>query len=313
MAISRGRKAKKKDSDARRAIHGAKSTLGRRKAEATRSLEDLGRVKLEAWGKDLEAFVEAFSVIRHVRLQGTMVGDQPLQEVNKAQLAQWQDISIKAQEILGGGATAVGTGALVGFASYGGAMTLATASTGTAISSLSGVAATNATMAWFGGGSLASGGLGMAGGTAVLGGLVAGPALLVTGVVMDANAKKKLANAEANLAQARKAAASMATASGALSAVRKISDQFSEVIGEVRAQLRKATRSVRKIVEDSGNDYRNYTDEQKSMVILSVQLAQLLKGLVEKPMMTKTGKLKRGLAKEVTSARKMLADATVAA
>lgn len=60
---------------------------------------------------------------------------------------------------------------------------LATASTGTAISTLSGVAATNATLAWFGGGSLATGGLGMAGGTAVLGGLVAVPAIIIIGLI----------------------------------------------------------------------------------------------------------------------------------
>ena len=47
--------------------------------------------------------------------------------------------------------------------------TVGTASTGTAISSLSGVAATNATLAWLGGGTLAAGGLGMAGGAIVLG------------------------------------------------------------------------------------------------------------------------------------------------
>ena len=37
-----------------------------------------------------------------------------------------------------------------------------------AISSLSGIAATNATLAWIGGGSLASGGLGVLGGTIIL-------------------------------------------------------------------------------------------------------------------------------------------------
>jgi hypothetical protein len=60
---------------------------------------------------------------------------------------------------------------------------LATASTGTVISTLSGAAATNATLAWFGGGSLATGGLGMAGGTAVLGGLVAVPAIIIIGLI----------------------------------------------------------------------------------------------------------------------------------
>ena len=47
--------------------------------------------------------------------------------------------------------------------------TVGTASTGTAISSLSGVAARNATLAWLGGGTLAAGGLGIAGGAIVLG------------------------------------------------------------------------------------------------------------------------------------------------
>ncbi|WP_207797903.1 hypothetical protein [Shewanella xiamenensis] len=49
-----------------------------------------------------------------------------------------------------GGSTALGAWGLVSL--------IGSASTGTAISSLSGVAATNATLAWFGGGSLATGG-----------------------------------------------------------------------------------------------------------------------------------------------------------
>jgi hypothetical protein len=69
---------------------------------------------------------------------------------------------------------------------------LASASTGTAISSLSGAAATNATLAWFGGGSLASGGLGIAGGTAVLGGLIVIPALIITGLIQYKSSLKKV-------------------------------------------------------------------------------------------------------------------------
>jgi hypothetical protein len=66
-----------------------------------------------------------------------------------------------------GGTTAVGAWGVVSL--------VGSASTGTAISSLSGVAASNATLAWFGGGSLAAGGAGMAGGFWVLGGIIAAP------------------------------------------------------------------------------------------------------------------------------------------
>ena len=77
-------------------------------------------------------------------------------------------------------------------ASWGTVASLGFASTGTAISSLSGAAATNATLAWFGGGSLATGGLGMAGGTAVLGGIVAIPAVLITGLIQYKSSLKKV-------------------------------------------------------------------------------------------------------------------------
>ena len=53
------------------------------------------------------------------------------------------------------------------------ATTFGTASTGTAISALSGAAATNAALAWLGGGALAVGGGGMAAGNAFL--ALAGP------------------------------------------------------------------------------------------------------------------------------------------
>lgn len=53
------------------------------------------------------------------------------------------------------------------------ATTFGTASTGTAISALSGAAASNAAIAWLGGGALATGGGGMAAGQALL--ALAGP------------------------------------------------------------------------------------------------------------------------------------------
>jgi len=55
-----------------------------------------------------------------------------------------------------------------------------TASTGTAISTLGGAAASNATLAWLGGGALAAGGAGMAGGTLVLGSIALAPVVAIS-------------------------------------------------------------------------------------------------------------------------------------
>lgn len=91
-------------------------------------------------------------------------------------------------------AGAVGAGASAQAAALWGVSTYASAGTGTAIASLSGAAAQNATLAWFGGGPLAAGGGGVAVGGAVLGLVTIIPALLVGGMtigVVGARTKTK--------------------------------------------------------------------------------------------------------------------------
>jgi hypothetical protein len=95
------------------------------------------------------------------------------------------DMAISATKgAVAGVSTALGTWALVG--------TFGVASTGTAIGTLSGAAASNAILAWLGGGSIAAGGGGIAAGTAVLGGLVAIPVLAVSGLFQHLAANKKI-------------------------------------------------------------------------------------------------------------------------
>ncbi|MFG3196252.1 hypothetical protein ACGFYT_08970 [Streptomyces sp. NPDC048208] len=75
-----------------------------------------------------------------------------------------------------GGAAGVAAGGAAAYGAFTAAALFGTASTGAAISTLSGVAATNATLALLGGGTLAAGGAGMAGGALLLTGMVAAPA-----------------------------------------------------------------------------------------------------------------------------------------
>ena len=111
------------------------------------------------------------------------------------EIKQLENMVSNSLEITSGLIKGVTSGTLVAFCAYGSVGMLASASTGTAISTLSGAAATNATLAWLGGGSLAVGGGGVALGTAVLGGIVAGPLVAITGLVMDSNAEENLTEA----------------------------------------------------------------------------------------------------------------------
>ena len=79
---------------------------------------------------------------------------------------------------------AIGTGTVGIVTAFG------SAGTGAALSSLTGSAYIHATLAALGGGTLASGGLGMLGGVAVLGAVVLAPALAVTGYITDKQLNK---------------------------------------------------------------------------------------------------------------------------
>ena len=89
-------------------------------------------------------------------------------------------------------ASGVGAGVAAQAGALWGVSAFASASTGTAISSLSGVAAQNAILAWFGGGAVAAGGGGVAAGGVVLGLVSVVPGLLVGGMTMGVvGARKK--------------------------------------------------------------------------------------------------------------------------
>lgn len=101
---------------------------------------------------------------------GVAITTQTLQKAEKFNAGMNSAISVGVGSIAGG-TMAVGAWSVVTL--------LGSASTGTAISGLSGAAATNATLAWFGGGALAAGGTGIVGGMTVLGGIVAIPLVYV--------------------------------------------------------------------------------------------------------------------------------------
>lgn len=114
--------------------------------------------------------------------------DNSNMEITSFTAEELSEVSVGAAVLLGGlGGAAVGTAG--GFAAAGATtsavMALGTASTGTAISTLSGVAATNATLAALGGGVVAAGGGGMALGATILGASTLGVGLLIGGVVFS--------------------------------------------------------------------------------------------------------------------------------
>lgn len=175
-----------------------KEQLDKIQNDTDENLNNLGLLELSI-GQSIGEFEKVANELL-VKMEKSGYKNQKL-SIPSNQLSKINDLSISTTEFLakvaaaGTASAAAATGAAASFAVYGGVMTFAAASTGTPIATLSGAAAYNATMAAIGGGSLAAGGWGMAGGAMVLGAVAVAPILVVAGLAYALHAEKALTNA----------------------------------------------------------------------------------------------------------------------
>ena len=172
-----------------------KEQLDKIQNDTDENLNNLGLLELSI-GQSIGEFEKVANELL-VKMEKSGYKNQKL-SIPSNQLSKINDLSISTTEFLAkvaAASAAAATGAAASFAVYGGVMTFAAASTGTPIATLSGAAAYNATMAAIGGGSLAAGGWGMAGGAMVLGAAAVAPILVVAGLAYALHAEKALTNA----------------------------------------------------------------------------------------------------------------------
>ncbi len=123
-----------------------------------RAFTRLGAEKARVMEEGLIPFHDAFSRLQNVRLQ-IELAEEGAPEIDEVVVAAAGRLTGSVMDLVGATAAAGAASATAYGATVTAVGALATASTGTAISSLSGAAATNATLAWLGGGSLAAGGV----------------------------------------------------------------------------------------------------------------------------------------------------------
>lgn len=256
------------------------------------SLEALGHEKVFVLNGSVKQFLDAFTQIKNVDLRES-VGLTELSKlhIDQKDFEELGEMQNFAASLATGGVTGAASGALAAFGAYNAAAMLASASTGTAISALSGAAATNATLAFFGGGSLAAGGLGVAGGMAVLGGLVAGPALLVMGLVTGAKAGKNFENAKANAAVATETCEQLETGAVQCIAIRRRTYMFYTLLARLDAYFLPLLYRMQTVIQTEGTDYARYTPESKKIIASAASLAATVKSVLDTPILSSDGSL----------------------
>lgn len=184
---------------------------------------------------------------------------------------------------VGGGLGAAGAG----FAVWGGVMSLGAASTGTAISSLSGVAAYNATMAAIGGGAISAGGLGMAGGAAILTGVTAAPVLAAAGFAYNSYAKKSLEKSNQSLDEAKKASEKIYTIITKLTETRLYIEKIHNTLKQINDEFKKHHETLAEINHlktlQMNEQLKELNDEIISRVAIGYNLAAIMTKIITTP------------------------------
>ena len=290
IAVSDNMKATKLNTSANEAVDSARKDLERQREEVSFALQKLGEEKLFVLQNSVQGFLKSFETIKNVDFRESS-GLEELKNLNieERDFEELKELGNFALNVAGGATAGIAGGAMTAIGAYGAASTFAASSTGTAISSLSGAAATNATLAFFGGGSLASGGLGMAGGTMVLGGLVAGPALLVMGMITGAKAQESLEKALENKAQSEEIVEALNTASFQCSSIRRRTSMFYNLLAHLDSFFLPQIWNMEDVIRNEGTDYRMYTTESKKKIAVVASTAKSIKAVLDTPILTEDG------------------------
>ena len=252
--------------------------------EAASQMQALGQAELRAYDGPIREFVGFFERMKHVELSDLIDDD--------------------ALTGLAAGGTAGATAGLIAFAAVG---TFASASTGTAIGALSGAAATNATLAWLGGGALAAGGAGMAGGMVVLGGIVAVPVLAIGGLVVHHQGRKALAEAKQDAGSADVVVQEIETARAVTRGIRLRTQRMTTLVDQL-ADLARLRNGVLSHMIERNDDYATYDDYDRRAVMVAASVAKTLRTLLDVPVIDKNGTLTGASGQAIEVADQFLAD-----
>jgi len=190
----------------------------------------------------------------------------------------------QAKTGLVGGFGALGAAASAQGAALWGVTSFATASTGTAISGLGGAAATNATLAYLGGGSLAAGGGGMAAGAVVLNLIMIAPATFIGGLTIGILGAKQKTKAREYAANVAVSIENIETAKELLRSIESRIDELRSVLAGLVDRAESAIADLEALDFDP--------DQHGAVFVRALQLITAIGEVIETPVLdAETGQL----------------------
>lgn len=270
--------------------------------EWERSGQDARRHEVHV--RALVPFRDAFALVKNVELGAFEEFDLPVSPTLPTITV--PAVRLSALGVLGSVAAGVAAAAGTGTATSAGVGAFAAASTGTPIASLSGAAATNATLAWLGGGSLAAGGGGVAAGTVVLGGVVMVPVAAVAVGALSWQGRRARRAQQATTAELDLAEAWLDREERRVRAVETHGGLVRAVLADLQDAISARRPALTALVADDA-DYLSYTPPQRRWLHALVDLVRMTVSVLSAPLLDDDGEVGTRSASVVADARRLLA------
>ena len=239
------------------------------------AMDKLGKTELEILDS-FDKFSELFARIKNAPEFGEI--DTGTVKIEKFDNKKIKEVSVGAGTLLGGiGGAAAGTagGFAAAGAAYSAVLAFGTASTGTAIGTLSGAAAESAALAALGGGSIAAGGGGVALGTAILGGTTLGVGMIIGGTIFRITGSKISKRADEAWQQTIEAENKTNQAFEKLDLMQTLAEKYTYSLLQIYDVYSKKLINMDYVINKK-TDWKNFDEEEKLLIQNTVLLVQLL-------------------------------------
>lgn len=257
-------------------------------------MQNLNKLKVNIYANEILYSIAIIEKIKNIKQTETTISEFKF-NFSPEEIKEVKTISIEALKIAKGSLDGLGVSAAMSSLTTGLVANFGVASTGTAISSLSGAAAQRATLASLGGGAIKAGGAGMAGGQVMLGGISLVPTAIIMSHKYAQNSEKKLTEATRYYSQIKEEVGKIERT------ISWLENSVNERVGEIYNTLEKLRRVYSKDILGKLRDINNIrskngqinmnecTDDEKKTIVRSCSFISSMKEIIKAPVLTENG------------------------
>ena len=302
---------KQKNEEIKSLIETTNAKINPMREVTNKKLEELGKIKVGIISTSIDEFTLHMKKINNLPFNNTTIDPSTNNTFNFSQqkLNELHTSVLSTKKLLKKGLGATVAGTLSAGAIYTAVGALGTASTGAGIASLSGIAASNATLAWLGGGALAAGGGGIALGTIVLGGLLIIPAVSYMAWRGKFNYQDKVEEVDKVYHEANKYASNADQVIRKFEELSKFIDNSIAIVQRYDTECIKLNKQTDHIRHQAGNDYNKYTNDQQLLIQKHIHYLDGLLRILNTPIINEDGSINNDIVSTIKHSNDFLNNA----